>query len=245
MPPPGFSFLDYDGTLAPISSLPEMAKPSKRLLTQLRRLAGIPGNRVVIISGRQKEFLESWFGGLDLILVAEHGALTRDPGQDWVARIAPGEEWKTIVHAIMERYVKRCHGSFVEEKTASLVWHYRNSEPDFAFVRLQELKEELHEMLMDPEFPLQIVEGHKVLEVKRTGYDKGIAAFRILGELPDAEFLLAVGDDHTDEDLFRALPEDAVTIRVGAVNSAARYTFRKQTDVLSLLDKFADLDGRA
>jgi trehalose 6-phosphate synthase/phosphatase len=232
-------FLDYDGTLVPFSSHPELAIPSPALIDQLYRLSIDPKNTVVISSGRQKDFLDQWFGHLGICLVAEHGAMVKKPGHDWTVEIDLDQEWKKTVYPMMQRYTERCEGSFIEEKTASLVWHFRNTDVDFAFVRLQELKEELQEM-MAHEPLLQILEGHKVIEVKKKVYDKGVAASHLIHQNPGLDFFLAIGDDRTDEDLFIALPPEAVTIKVGTVTSNAKYNLRQQKDVLSFIDKLLE-----
>jgi len=231
---------DYDGTLVPFARYPEQAKPSSRLIDQLQRLSDDPKNTVIICSGRQKEFLEQWFGHMNLYLIAEHGAIVKKPGEEWVFEADIDQEWKKSVYPLMQRYEERCHGSFIEGKMASLAWHFRNTDADFAFVRLQELKEELLELLTNHKFHLQIVEGQKVLEVKRRGYNKGTAASHMIDQIPSPDFILAIGDDHTDEDLFKALPPDAVTIKVGAFTSNAKYNLRRQNDVLSFIDKLIE-----
>jgi trehalose 6-phosphate synthase/phosphatase len=233
-------FFDYDGTLVPFSPHPELAKPTPILIDQLRRLSEDPKNSVIISSGRQKEYLEEWFGQLQLYcLVAEHGAHIKRKGQEWQVQIEVEDEWKQSIMPLLQRYTERCSQSFVEEKSTSLAWHFRNADPDFAFVRLQELKEELQEIMMAEPF-LQILEGHKVLEVKKKGYDKGAAATHLLEDRPDLDFFLAIGDDRTDEDLFKALPPEAVTIRVGSERSGAKYNLKKQGDVLTFIDKLLD-----
>jgi len=73
-------FLDYDGTLVPIRELPEMAVPDMQLISLAEKLAAV--SDVVIISGRDRDFLGKWFSNLDLTLVAEHGAFIRHPGEE-------------------------------------------------------------------------------------------------------------------------------------------------------------------
>ena len=84
---------------------------------------------------------------------------------------------------------------------------------------------------------LQTLEGHKVLEVKKKGHDKGVAASHLIEQKPDLDFFLAIGDDRTDEDLFKALPPEAITIKVGAVSSNAKYNLKQQSDVQPFIDK--------
>jgi trehalose 6-phosphate synthase/phosphatase len=226
-------FLDYDGTLVPFSRYPEAAVPSEDLLAQLQRLADDTRNTVVIVSGRQREFLDRWFGGLRAVLVAEHGAFIRLAPTDWVSEVDADPAWKQQVWPVLRRYADRCTGAFIEEKSLSLVWHYRNAGPEISLLRSQELKEELRELVAhDPR--IQIMEGHKVIEVKRAGYDKGTVAVRLLG-LGTFDFILAIGDDKTDEDLFRALPPQALTVKVGITASLAQYNLKDQQHVIKLM----------
>ena len=120
----------------------------------------------------------------------------------------------------------------MEEKFASLAWHYRNVEPDLAKENLAELKKALHEFLRN-NAGLQILEGKKVLEIKGTLYNKGTVASRLLKK-SHFDFVMAVGDDKTDEDLFKALPHHAFTIKIGINQSAARFKLRKQEQLYDL-----------
>lgn len=227
-------FLDYDGTLVPFSRYPEMAVPTEQLLSQLKRLATDAANTIVIVSGRKGDFLERWFGNQPLVLVAEHGAFVRMPPAGWSSEVDADQAWKQQVLPVLHRYADRCTGAFIEDKTLSLVWHYRNSDPGISLLRAGELKDELRG-LVSHDSKLQVVEGHKVIEVKRSGYDKGTVALKLLS-LAAYDFILAIGDDKTDEDLFRALPEQALTIKIGVMPSMAKYNFKDQQGVLRLMD---------
>jgi trehalose 6-phosphate synthase/phosphatase len=199
----------------------------------LQRLADDTRNTVVIVSGRQREFLDRWFGGLRAVLVAEHGAFIRLAPTDWVSEVDADPAWKQQVWPVLRRYADRCTGAFIEEKSLSLVWHYRNAGPEISLLRSQELKEELRELVAH-DARIQVMEGHKVIEVKRAGYDKGTVAVRLLG-LGAFDFILAIGDDKTDEDLFRALPPQALTVKVGVTASLAQYNLKDQQHVIKLM----------
>jgi trehalose 6-phosphate synthase/phosphatase len=231
-------FIDYDGTLVPFSRYPEMAVPSERVLAQLKRLAADVKNTLVIVSGRKQEFLDKWFGDLQIVLVAEHGAFIRTPSTGWTSEVDADPAWKQHVLPVLQRHADRCTGAFIEEKNLSHVWHYRNAAPGIALLRSGELKDELRE-LVSHDSKLQVVEGHKVIEVKKSGYDKGTVARRLLA-LAAYDFLLAIGDDKTDEDLFRALPEQALTIKIGIMASLAKYNFKDQQGVLRLMNRLLE-----
>jgi trehalose 6-phosphate synthase/phosphatase len=231
-------FLDYDGTLVPFSKYPETAVPPQSLLQQLDRLAADPANRIVIISGRQKEFLDRCFMNLNLVLIAEHGAFVRKPGSEWISNVDTDPAWKQKVLPVMQRYADRCNGAFIEDKAVSLVWHYRNAEIEVGRLRSQELKDELRD-LFSRDSVLQVLEGNKIIEVKKSGYNKGSAAAKMLESI-EYDFLMAIGDDTTDEDLFHALPPKALTLKIGLSPSLARFNLTSQREVYRLLERLAN-----
>ncbi len=227
--------LDYDGTLVPFSRYPEGAVPGEDVVAMLKQLALDARNTLVIISGRERDFLDKWFGDLRIVLVAEHGAFIRETPGEWSGEVDLDPEWKQTVRPVLQRYAERCTGAFIDEKTLSLVWHYRNADPAIALLRSQELKDELRE-IVSHDGKLQIMEGNKIIEVKKSGYDKGSVAAKLMGMAP-YDFILALGDDKTDEDLFKALPEQAITIKIGLSGSLAKYNLRTQQEVSRLIDR--------
>ena len=161
------------------------------------------------------------------MLIAEHGAFVRNPGSDWVNHVDMDPAWKQTVLPILQRYADRCTGAFIEDKAVSLVWHYRNAESEVGRLRSQELKDELRE-LFSRDSVLQVIEGHKIIEVKKSGYNKGTVAGKLLGTM-EYDFLMAIGDDTTDEDLFHTLPPKALTLKVGLSPSLARFNSDQST----------------
>ncbi len=226
-------FLDYDGTLVAFAKYPELAVIDHNTLNIVKKLARDPKNHLVIISGRDKDFLEKQFLDVPVTLVAEHGYFIRKAGEEWVSTISAEAQWKEVVMPILKEYVDRCYGTFIEEKTGSLSWHYRNADMDFAQLRLNELRDDLAEIIRH-KTDFEILEGHKVLEVKSGKYDKGQAA-AVLITKEYYDFILAAGDDKTDEFLFQALPDSSYTIRVGLSPSFARYNVSDTSDLIEFL----------
>ncbi len=224
--------LDYDGTLISFTDAPEKAKPDENVLELLAALARDPKNEVVIISGRKQETLEEWFGGLDIAMVAEHGAWIRERGGRWHPMDRSGTAWMEEIRPVLERYVDRTPGSFLEEKQLSLVWHYRRTEPEMGMVRAQELREEL--LRVTAGMDIGVLEGSKVIEVKNTGTDKGKAASFLAGK-EEYGFILAVGDDWTDEMIFNELPDSAYSIKVGLHPTGARFCLDSVEEVRALI----------
>ena len=226
--------LDYDGTLVHFAPKPVEATPGARLLRLLKKLAQKPGAEVVLISGRDKDTLESWFGGLDVGLVAEHGVWIKERGGEWEMTENLTSEWKEEVHTILESWVDRTPGSFIEEKEFSLGWHYRKAAPELGELRARDLRSNLSNTIAD--LDLQVLEGNKVVEVKTAGVNKGRAASIWISK-EKWDFILALGDDWTDEDTFKALPSTAWSIKVGFGASAARFRLSSPSKATSLLRK--------
>jgi trehalose 6-phosphate synthase/phosphatase len=212
--------LDYDGTLVPFVEDPKQARPDREVLELLAGLSAAAGNEVMIVSGRPRRDLEEWFGQAPVALVAEHGVWLRPRGGEWRMLRAITTDWKERVRPILQVYVDRLPGALLEEKEFSLAWHYRGADPELASRRARELLDALAGFTRN--IDVQVLEGNKVLEVRNTGVSKGTAAMEWLAGL-GADFVLAIGDDWTDEDLFRALPPTAHSVRVGLANTAARY----------------------
>ena len=214
-----------------------MATPSDELLQLLHQLSKDSANEVVIISGRDAETLTSWLGDIPLTLVAEHGASMKYRDEGWLEQLIPSPEWKFQIRPLMELFVDRCPGSFIEEKKSTLAWHYRNTHPELGFARSRELRNSLLQLTTNT--PLQVIDGNKVLEVRMVGVDKGATALNILQKLrPD--FVLCIGDDTTDEDMFRALRDKGYTIKVGSGSTAAEFTILSQKEVFPFLRSFIE-----
>jgi trehalose 6-phosphate synthase/phosphatase len=227
--------LDYDGTLVPFHPNPQLARPGEELRLLLRALTELPDTRVVIISGRDRTTLQNWLGDLPLDFIAEHGVWLRTAGEDWQLFQPLRNEWKRELRPVLELYVARTAGSFIEEKDYSLVWHYRRADTDLGEVRAREMLSHLSFMTANTD--LQVLEGNKVVEIKNAGLNKGTAAARWLERYTPA-FALAIGDDRTDEDTFRAMPDSAYTVRVGTgARSLARFHLASPIEVRQLLRK--------
>ncbi|SEN24442.1 trehalose 6-phosphate synthase /trehalose 6-phosphatase [bacterium A37T11] len=227
---------DYDGTLVGFQKQIDKASPDEALYNLLDRLQADPRNHLVIISGRKHETLEVWFGNKNYDLIAEHGAWRKSPNSSWIQRSGLTGQWKEQVRPLMETFADRTPGAFVEEKSYSLVWHFRTVQTGLGDLRANELIDNLRYYLTSN--GLQLLLGDKVVEVKNAEVTKGRATLDLLhGETFD--FILAIGDDVTDEDTFKALPEDSITIKVGSDVSAARYYVETYQDVRKLLIQLA------
>jgi len=231
-----FIFLDYDGTLVGFNGNIDKASPDEELYKLLNDLSADPKNKVIIVSGRRHETLEEWFGHMKLDLIAEHGAWQKHYQEEWKSLPLLTDVWKQEVRTVLDTYTDRTPGSFIEDKSYSLVWHYRKVEEGLGELRANEIINHLKVTIADK--GLQMMPGNKVIEFKNIEVNKGKAVLTWLyGQQPD--FMIAFGDDHTDEDIFKALPAEAYTIKVGSNISAARYFLRNHTEVRGLLKTLA------
>jgi len=229
--------LDYDGTLVPHYPYAYQAVPDAELLALLRELAAHPETHVAVVSGRGKEFLEAWLGNLPIYIVAEHGAFIRHSDGNWVQIFPFDTEWKAAVRRVMEEFAELAPGSYVEEKQSSIAWHYRNVEPEVGEAIAARLIEALGGLLAGT--TAAVLKGNKVVEVRPAGVNKGAAA-RLLVEKLNPDFVLAAGDDATDEDMFKALPPTAYTVKVGRGETAAKYyvpSYKRLRELLTRLSK--------
>jgi trehalose 6-phosphate synthase/phosphatase len=236
--------LDYDGTLVPFTPTPELARPDAALLGLLRALAERPDAEVHVVSGRSREALDRWLGGLPVWLHAEHGFWSRAPnGTEWVAAAEVSGSWREPVLAILRDITARTPGSLIEAKAVALAWHYRLADRETGARRANELRLHLNQLLSNQ--PVEILAGNRVIEIRPYGIHKG----RIVPPLPPERLartaILAIGDDRTDEDLFTALPPEAVTVRVGPGATHARYRLEGVGAVRVLLQTLVESGMRA
>jgi trehalose 6-phosphate synthase/phosphatase len=226
--------LDYDGTLVGFKGRPRQARPDAELIETLDHLARDQRNTIVITSGRDKDTLEQWLGQLPINIIAEHGGWIREKGRPWRSFQPVNEDWKGTIRPILELYSDRTPGSLVEEKSFCLVWHYRRADPELAHVRLHELRDAL--VNLTENMDVGVFEGSKIMEVRKHGINKGRAAEYFMQQ-KEYSFLVAVGDDYTDEEMFAVMPETAYSVKVGASISKARFNVDTVQDVRSLLQR--------
>jgi trehalose 6-phosphate synthase/phosphatase len=230
--------LDYDGTLANFvdSPDPDRVPPGAKLIAILRSLAALPNTEVCIISGRTRDALEGWFKNVPVTLVAEHGAWVKQDGE-WSQQQFSFNEYKERLLPVLERYAERTPGAQIEIKNFALVWHYDGVPPELAYDRTASLKHELNTIIDTTE--VGVYSGRKIVEIKPRGIHKGTVADELLAD-SGADFVLCAGDDYTDEDMFKALPETAYTIKIGLKDSHARYQLANVEQMRRLLQSLAE-----
>ncbi|KAL2354363.1 glycosyltransferase family 20-domain-containing protein [Cryomyces antarcticus] len=241
---------DYDGTLTPIVKDPQSAIPSDRVLRTLKTLAADPRNAVWIISGRDQAFLDEWMGHIaELGLSAEHGSFIRQPKSEEWENLTEKEDmsWQAAVMEVFQHYTERTQGSFIERKKIALTWHYRRADPEYGAFQARECQKHL-ENTVARKWSVEVMTGKANLEVRPKFVNKGEIARRLVLEYGDGpgeapEFVFCLGDDSTDEDMFRSLrksklPVDHVftcTVGPSSKQTLASWHLLEPSDVISAI----------
>jgi trehalose 6-phosphate synthase/phosphatase len=216
-------FLDYDGTLAELKKRPAEALPDEQIKALFQKMDTPKGPDIFLISGRKHDDMEQWFANYDFNLIAEHGYYHKLSGKGEWEIFDPQADlsWKSQIIDVLQLYTGMTPGSFVEEKTASVVWHYRNADPEFGSWKANQLVAELYEMLSN--LPVEIHHGKKIVEISSILINKGIV-MEYFVQLKNYDAVLCAGDDETDESMFRLSDDKIISIKVGSgMNTAARY----------------------
>lgn len=244
-------FCDLDGTLAPISPHPKDVRLQGDTVELLQSLSETKNCDFVVVSGRDKEFLEEQFldNDFEFPLAACHGAYSYRPEDRLWHNLIPNDstKWKDKVLEILNLYTKRTPESFIEDKGHAVTWHYRNSPREFAEFLATKLFLELEGAMTNQ--PVQVKRGKKVIEVKSIHANKGYFVQQwIQTSAVKPDVVVAIGDDATDEDMFSTLQErkdvENYCIKVGKEKSLAHYYIKDQTSVNLFLGNFISSMGQ-
>jgi trehalose 6-phosphate synthase/phosphatase len=225
--------LDYDGTLVNYVRFPDAAVLPDHINQILFSLHDDPKTKIYIITGRRHTDIDRLLNHTSINIIAEHGAMIKENGL-WRPIVYDNVPWKPKVLALMNKYTLICPGSFIEEKDFSITWHYRNSDNELGYEISRKIIESLKHMA---DFNnLKLLDGKKVIEVLTKAAGKG-EVLKKLFDINSYDFVLAIGDDVTDEEMFNYLKEfrDAITIKVGEGDTAAIYKFEDINNVAILL----------
>lgn len=262
--------LDYEGTLPTTSqSLVEYQSkglsPSPKILNVLDHLTKDKRNTIFIVTGREAKLVSEWFSSVpDLGLASEHGFLYRystySKAKDNWEKMLKGfnGDWRGYCVEQLEPYTERCEGSFIEVKEASVVWQYRDCDPELGKSFAQVMTDDFENSFKN--LKLQVVNGKGYVEVKPEGINKGtFASFIFKKEVlrkrcPD--FILAIGDDTADEEMFKFFDQKINTIKhfskkvkvytvtVGKKPSSAASYVDSTADVRTILEAFMQISNR-
>jgi len=230
--------LDYDGTLVNYELNPENARLPEHLNDILRTLIAKAATTVFIISGRAQRDIERMLDHLRVNIISEHGAMIKN-GDEWKKLTYGNCQWKDSVIPVLRQATLKCKGSYIEEKNCSVAWHYRNVDSRDGFSHSRKLIRILEKNVQS--LNLKILDGNKVVELIPGDTGKG-KVVKMLTDQVTYDFILAIGDDKTDEEMFECLSEnpESFTIRVGSGKSHAKYGFEGIRDVISLLKRLSE-----
>jgi trehalose 6-phosphate synthase/phosphatase len=208
-------FVDYDGTLTPLTDHPSKALLSDEMRVALEACAARDDTDVTIVSGRALEDVRGLVPIPGLALVGNHGLQISGP--DLAAFEHPDAAHCRRRVAELARSLQRIEipGVWVEEKGLSLTLHYRAADPAVQARVAEEARAHMREAGFQARDAHCAVEGRPPI-----GWDKGRAVLHILRARYGPAWSLRirviyVGDDETDEDAFRALSGLGATFRVG------------------------------
>jgi alpha,alpha-trehalose-phosphate synthase [UDP-forming]/trehalose-phosphatase len=230
---------DLDGTLVPFASSPEEARPDADAVALVTQLASLPGVTVAIVSGRPKDWLESFFPGDQVFLVAEHGAYRRGAGA-WenVGDLHPAP--LAGLAAELDALVGRHAGALLERKNTTVALHYRNVRRG----RRGELLIEAFGIIdrfvaRHPAY--ERLEGVLVAEVRPASVKKSSAVPWMREKAGPGARLVCIGDDVTDEHMFQVCEPQDVSIVVRTAEprrTAARWELTNSDEVRAVLRYF-------
>ncbi|KAA8524963.1 hypothetical protein F0562_011399 [Nyssa sinensis] len=246
--------LDYDGTVMPQNSMNKT--PSSEVISILNRLCEDVNNTIFIVSGRRRDKLSTWFSPCrKLGIAAEHGYFLRWPqNEEWEICVQSSEfGWMQIAEPVMKLYTEATDGSAIETKESALVWQYRDADPGFGFSQAKEMLDHLESVLANE--PVAVKSGQFIVEVKPQGVSKGLVAEKIFTSMAEnkerTDFMLCIGDDRSDEDMFEIIG-DAVSrntlsantsvfaCTVGQKPSKAKYYLDDTSEVITMLESLAE-----
>jgi trehalose 6-phosphate synthase/phosphatase len=230
--------LDYDGTLVDYTTLPDTAKLPENLSGILNKLIDDPRTQVFIVTGRGHHDIDKMLTDLPVDVIAEHGAFRKDKGI-WINQVNNSRIWKEELVPVLNGITALCPDSYLEEKKYSLTWHYRNADPVLGYTCSRELIRLLNDKTGF--YNLKILDGNKVVEVLSNETGKGLAVKKLF-EQGSFDFVLSIGDDATDEEMFEFFLHisEAFTIKVGEGVTSARYKFKSISDVAALLKQLTE-----
>lgn len=247
-----FFFLDYDGTLTEIVSNPNTAFPPQKLINLLDAFQ--PGHNIIsIVSGRKLSDLKKLFKNPEaekINLIGSHGSEMLIAGKSKPENLLPGfDDINTAGFKKIENHIKKIcsqtEGIIIEKKPFSFAVHYRNVPSDSLAV----VKKVLN--YLDKQKKIQdfkYLEMKKVIEIMPLGMSKGgiiplITSYhnraRTFAKTPGEYLVLCIGDDITDEELFKQ-NNRGINIKVTdnscEIKTKAEYYLKNPQDVLSFLE---------
>ena len=215
-----------------------MASPGNDILELLCSLQSIPNTQVLLVSGRSRNDMDSWFAQCGITMIAEHGAWFKDRFSGWTPLTEGRVQENRALSTIMEKYALVLEGSFLEEKTSGVCLHFKMCIQDQLAETINKLEKEVNDHIGKNSLPYRYKKTDELLEIHFSDCDKGQAIQKFVPFNKDA-FILAAGDDDTDEDMFAALPKTAFTLKIGKKNTKAKIRVQNVGRFIEFLNHMA------
>lgn len=233
-----FCFLDYDGTLSPLAPTPDAATPLAGTAALLQELAATPEVAVALVTGRTIADLRRLLDVPGIYYVGIHGLEIGLPNGN-VELSESVAAMRTVLPAIkrqIEQALVNRPGALIEDKGLAIACHYRlASRADGAFIR--DTVSAIAQSYRRRGARISLLHGHEVIEIRSAFANKGKTVCCLLATAGPSALAVYIGDDRTDEDAFKLLPPDSITIRVGPAltRTAARFRVEDPGEVLPFL----------
>lgn len=242
-------FLDYDGTLVFFKDKPNEVFTPKEIEMVLKGLILNPKFTVFIISGRMLYEIKKLLNMEGLSFVALHGLqieLSDGKRFNW----KPADNPRPLLEKIKENIsndFREEKGVYIEDKELTLAFHYRmlsKEKINGAVGRFIDIVKNF-----DKNNSLEVINGEKVIEIRPRGWDKGKATEFVLNNIVQGRNALPIyiGDDATDEDAFKYLGNQGLTIFVSNNSerpTLAQYWLKDPDDVLVFLKSLLEIKKR-
>ncbi len=228
--------LDYDGTLSPIVSRPELAQCTPEVKNVLKLLRDLSGVYIFIISGRSLKDIKEKVGLKGIFYIGNHGLEMETPDGVY-NKTLPSERILELkkIKINLKKALKNIPGIIFEDKGLIISVHFRNT-PKIFFSKIRKI---VKEEVSPRKNYWKITSGKMVLEIRpKIYFHKGTAVKEILKYFQKSKYLpIYLGDDKTDEDAFRVLKRNGISVFVGSgkTSSGAKFFLRNTDEVQDFL----------
>ena len=234
-----YILLDYDGCLRELEPHPEMATPTSEIHNLLEKLIMIENTKVFLVSGRSRADMEKWFGHTKVNIIAEHGAWYKEYLGEWRDLRPDSIKNKECFLEFLNPYLINIPDSFIEEKSSGYCLHFGTCKPKNVTLYLNQLVNDFFEYIELNNLLYRCTISPTQFEILPIGCNKGKAIQKVIS-FADHSFVLAAGDDDTDEDMFKVLPETSFTFKIGRKDTCAKIRIPEVNRFINFLSNVAN-----
>jgi trehalose 6-phosphate synthase/phosphatase len=228
-------FVGYEGTLVDSSCSTSDADVNETLAA----LADDTHNSVVVLSDKSAMDLNSFLTVSQITIAAESGGFVRGPRGQWQTLGDLYLLWKEPISSALRRLAHHYPDTTIDEKHFSITWEYGNGIAHLPDSDKRQLKAAFR--IMSNQYNVPMIETEHSVEFKAAEISKGKFVASWMNLHGPGDFILAIGDDKSDEEIFKLIDRKYISVRVGYDSSShARYYVQSRAEVLPLLKSLAD-----